>query len=225
MEKLVLSVTLFLALNVSAQDFKYKEDTRRQSMKEDPQNLYLSDRITKIDLIQALELSGITIHKFYLGKFDKKYNIQMILEEYENGRIVDSTIIFNQNNAYYYLPDEMNENEETFMDFIDQYAFYTNENGNNIDITISSYNANARCKIKQKRTRDNQFYQWRNYSKTDWKLNEKIPLLLYASSWYDKEFDFERFCGVVDLSYDEKDTKELMVNSPHCYKISYKVSE
>jgi len=69
------------------------------------------------------------------------------------------------------------------------------------------------------------FYNWRVYSKNDWVLNEEVPLLVYASSWYDEKYDVMRFCGAVDLSLSEEDTKELLDRSPHYFVISYKIAE
>lgn len=93
-------------------------------------------------------------------------------------------------------------------------------------ITIDTYgSAVGGIRLKQSITRKHQFYDFRRYNEYKWVLNKPVPLLIYASSWYDKKYNIERFCGTNDLSKDEKETKELLDNSSHYYIISYKVSE
>lgn len=222
----LLIIVLFGLTDAFSQDFEYKKDLRPQIKKEDPLNQYQTERISKTDLIHALELAGVSIHKFYLGQFDKQYTISLIQEEYKENKLVDSKVLFANTNAYYYIPDVAPAGDETlYMDYIDQLSFYSKNDGGKVSVTISSYNANFRSNLEQKIERKDQFYNWRGYSKTDWILNKQVPLLVYASSWYDEKYDFERFCGVVDLSYNEKDTQELLDSSTHYYVISYKVTE
>jgi hypothetical protein len=49
-------------------------------------------------------------------------------------------------------------------------------------------------------------------------------LLIFASSWKDKTYNFHRFCGVVSLKENDKQTNELLTSSPKYYLISYKVT-
>ena len=75
---------------------------------------------------------------------------------------------------------------------------------------------NTRVKVETKeinlgKTDNRQFYNWREYEETKWKLNEKVPLLIFASSWLDKEYNFHRFCGVVNLKENDERTQELLI--------------
>jgi hypothetical protein len=49
--------------------------------------------------------------------------------------------------------------------------------------------------------------------------------MVYASSWKDKEYGLQRFCGAVNLSENDKKTKELLSSSPHYFSIYYMVTE
>ncbi|MBZ9618997.1 DUF5041 domain-containing protein [Psychroflexus lacisalsi] len=75
------------------------------------------------------------------------------------------------------------------------------------------------------KTNSGQFYNWREYENTQWKLNTKVPLLIFASSWLDKEYNFHRFCGVVKLKENDERTQELLDYSPNYIVINYKISE
>ncbi|BAO74604.1 DUF5041 domain-containing protein [Winogradskyella sp. PG-2] len=50
-------------------------------------------------------------------------------------------------------------------------------------------------------------------------------MLIFASSWLDKEYNFHRFCGVVNLKDDDEKTTELLTSSPNYIVINYKISE
>ena len=90
---------------------------------------------------------------------------------------------------------------------------------------IKTYSFETTKKIKLDKTDSLQFFNWREYEKTNWKLNEKIPLLIFASSWLDKEYNVHRFCGVVNLKENDSSTQELLTKSPNYIVINYKISE
>ena len=72
---------------------------------------------------------------------------------------------------------------------------------------------------------ERQFFNWREFEKTTWKVDKKVPLLVFASSWLDKKNDFHRFCGVVKLNKDNEGTKELLNFSPNYIIISFLITE
>lgn len=92
-------------------------------------------------------------------------------------------------------------------------------------LTLKTYALKKLTTLKKRKERKDQFYLYRRYSKIPWVLNKDIPLMVYASSWHDKKFNVERFCGVLDLSYNDQATQELFNNSPHYFLVSYKISE
>lgn len=203
---------------------EYQKDIKTKSQKEDSLNKYQSDLISKTDLLKALEMSGVGIFKFPLDSFDKPYKLSINLDEYVDSKKVDSTTIYSFDNTYIHYKNDSSD-VKLYFDYIDQLVFFSKEIDSLCVLKIETYGSSiGGIKLKKNNARSNQSYNWRSYSKTKWGLNRNIPLLIYASSWYDKKYNFERFCGVIDLSKDEKGTRELLENSPHYYIISYEVS-
>lgn len=217
--RVIAYLIIFLPLSVFSQ--VATKDTRSIEQKDDPYSIYNASNINKITLLKALEIAGINIFNISLKKFDKKYHLEITLDEYIDTRKVSSkNISVSTNNEYSYY--RKNKRQISYIDHIDIFS-------RDIDslsiLKIETYAGSLNgIKLKQNKNRKNQFYNWRTFGKTNWVLNENIPILVYASSWYDKENDIERFCGAVDLSKNEDDTKMLLGNSPHYYLISYKVS-
>lgn len=195
-----------------------KPDTRIQILKEDDNNMYNSDKITNLDLIQALEVAGITINKFDLGVFDRKYQFIIILDEFKDGKNVNSDTLFNEDNTYIYFEKGKTD---YYVGYIDQIKIFTQSQDTNFTMNFSTYGVRFKKEIQYQKYTKDAFYNLRSYAETKWVLNERVPLLVYASSWKDKKWGFQRFCGVVNLSQGEKETAELLDSSPHYYMISY----
>ncbi|WP_409590961.1 DUF5041 domain-containing protein [Sphingobacterium sp.] len=114
-----------------------------------------------------------------------------------------------------------------YYDYIDEITILTKEEESVCKLSIQTYGRgiSGLKLIKKKDTKD-QFYEWRYYGKDNLKLNEDIPMLVFASSWYDKNIDADRFCGApFDLSSDKKESAILFENSPHYYVLSYKLTD
>jgi len=227
MHKTIILMALFISSNLFAQ--KYQKDARTPAQKEDPHNSYQADLVSRTDLLKALELAGVQVFKFPLASFAKEYKLSVRIYEYVNGCQSSSRDLYAiGKNTYTHFRDSssMDTPRVLSIDFIDQLTFFSrNENDSSLSLVIATYAGSDRIRIFKKQTRKFQYYTWRRYSKTDWVLNQEIPLLVWASSWYDQKNNVERFCGVVDLSRDKKETKELLNSSPHYYVISYKVSD
>ncbi|MDR2915381.1 MAG: DUF5041 domain-containing protein [Tannerella sp.] len=222
-----LAILFFFSLSLSAQNFEYKKDLAPQNVKADRHNMYRSEDINSIDLMKALEFSGINIFKFNLTPFEKKYKMVVFIDEYADGEKVNTQEVFGGDNTYIHFEEgaELQEMPTPYFDYIDQFVFYVKNDTDHSMLKYSSYSMESTRKLEKKKLRDFQFYQWRTYSKANWKLNETVPMLIYASSWFDDRYNVERFCGVMDLSLKEEFTQELLDNSPHYYVISCKISE
>ena len=207
------------------QDFQYLKDDRPQNVKEDRYDEYQVNRISEIDILKALELLGVRIFDIPISPaFEKEYKFSVKVDEYVRGKKRNSRDIrfnYQGTNTYHYYQDDV-----FCFDYIPKLTFFTHDKGKMQTFRISFYGGQTGDrKLKKKNNRKNQFYLWRTYSKIDWNLREEVPILVYASSWYDKRIKMERFCGVVDLSLSEERTRELFDKSPHYYIISLKVSE
>ena len=217
----LLIFTFSIGNNLLSQ--QHRQDTRIQILKEDANNMYKSDQITNLDLIEALELSGITICKFNLGSFDKKYNFIILIDEFKDGKSIKSDTVYNYDNEYTYFTEG---EKNYYTDYFEQLKIYSKV----ADTTLThQFNFTGGMSfpytIQFKKYSIESYYYFRSYLETNWSLNEKIPLLIFASSWKDKQGGFQRFCGVVNLSRNDIRTDELLSSSPHYFMISYLVRE
>lgn len=228
MQKFLFLLTgLFMSCQLFSQE--YKKDRHSRQQKEDSHNSFQADIIDKVDLLKALELAGVRVFKFPLAPFDKKYKLTVKLDEYIDGKCSSSKSIYiHENNLYTHFERDSSSKDSLpvlYTDYIDQLLFYTkSESDSTAILKLETYAGADMMRIKAPKIRKFQFYNWRCYSKTDWVPDRDIPLLVYASSWYDTKGQIERFCGAVDLSLDEKETATLLRSSPHYFVISYKVS-
>jgi hypothetical protein len=213
-------ITIVTSNDLMSQQFK--RDTRLQTIKEDAYNMYQSDKVSNLDLIEALELSGIAINKFYFGTFDKQYNFILIIDEFKDGKIANSDTVLNDNNEYHYYTTG---SKEVSTDYIDQLKIFSKTQDTSLIFYFKIYDMSFKKNIQFKKYDKNSYYYFRSYFDTKWSLNEKIPLLVYASSWLDKKGGFQRFCGVANLTRNSDKTTELLTSSPHYFMISYLVTE
>ncbi|GAA4327221.1 hypothetical protein GCM10023115_24930 [Pontixanthobacter gangjinensis] len=219
MKNLLSTLLILLSINIYSQSTRI-EDPQNQLQKEDPDNLYNQENISKLDLIEALELASIGIHKFNIGEFEREYKLQIFAEEYVNGKNIITDTLLDYTNDYDFVVDD-----EFHQGFIDQIKIFTKTEENNSTLDIRTYALSSKSQINLAKNDHRQFYTWRQYSDTTWELNKKIPLLIFASSWLDKKYNFHRFCGVVKLKDNDKQTNELLNSSPNYIVISYKITE
>ena len=229
----VISISVLISTSAISQNTQYRKDKRPQNVKEDSYNQYQTNRISELDMLVALELLGVRIFDIPISPaFEKEYSLSLKLDEYVGGEKINSQDIlpnytaFRRNTYLHYIEDPIEQKDVRYFDYISKFTIFSKDNDTTLLLSISSLTGSAGgIKIKKNIVREGQFYKWRSYSKTDWKLNEEIPLLVFASSWYDERIGFDRFCGAGDLSENEKETKELLDDSPHYYVISLKVYE
>lgn len=218
MKKILLFAFLATAL------FGYTQtkvvDTRPQLEKEDSNDMYTQSNISTLDLLEALELAGVRAHKFNIGKMEKEYKFLMFADEYINGKLVKTDTLVDYTNEYGFWIDE-----EYNPGYIDQIKVFTKTEENLATINIRTYALGTTKEINLGKTDTRQFYNWRAYKDTQWKLNTKVPLLIFASSWLDKQYNFHRFCGVVNLKDNDPRTQELLDYSPNYVVLSYKIAE
>ncbi|PQB05049.1 DUF5041 domain-containing protein [Aureitalea marina] len=219
MKKYILLVFLMISL-VSYSQEQRAVDQRPQIEKEDSNDFYNQAEMTKLDLLQALEMAGIGAHKFNIGTFDKEYKLQIFADEYIQGKLINTDTLVDFTNDYgFWIDGEYNQG------FIDQIKIFTKTEENNSTLNIRTYALGTTKEINLGKTDHRQFYNWRAYEDTQWKLNQKVPLLIFASSWLDKQYNFHRFCGVVNLKENDEGTQELLDYSPNYVVINYKISE
>jgi len=216
--KKILLLT-FLAITLFSNSQAKAMDTRPQLEKEDSNNMYTQSNISTLDLLEALELAGVRVHKFNIGKMEKEYEFQMFADEYIYGKLVKTDTLVDYTNEYGFWKDE-----EYNPAYIDQIKIFTKTEDNFAKIKIRTYALGTTKDINLDKTDHRQFYNWRAYKDTQWQLNQKIPLLIFASSWLDKQYKVHRFCGVVNLKDNDPSTQELLDYSPNYIVLSYKIT-
>ena len=222
MRHLGLLISIIFLFNFHGYTQKVREDNRPQKRIENSYNRYQASEVNKLDLLQALDFAGIGIHKFDIGNFKKKYKLLIYIKEYKNQELVGTDTIIEGNNEYhYYKPGKKNY----FIDFIDQIKVFTKEADEKLKLRVGTYKRITTEEIEYEKSMENQFYSIRRYVNSLWEKGEEKPLMVYASSWYNERIDAQRFCGVINLSENDKRTEELLSSSPHYFKLCYKVSE
>jgi hypothetical protein len=215
----VLLLFLFLSIDLYAQSERL-QDPRTALEKEDANNMYRQGDISTLDLLEALELAGVRVHKFDIGNFDKQYRLQIFADEYVDSKLIKTDTLLDDSNDYgFWIDGDYNQG------FIDLIKIFTKTDENLSTLNIRTYAMGTTKEINLGRTDHRQFYNWRAYQETKWQLNKKVPLLIFASSWLDKKHNFHRFCGVVNLKENEKATQELLDESPNYIVINYKISD
>ncbi|MBL1409566.1 DUF5041 domain-containing protein [Sphingobacterium faecale] len=226
MKNYFLQLLLYL-LPLSLFGQVYEKDQRTVIEKEDEYNRYHAGRISQVQILKALELAGVNVFNIPLKPFDKVYQFDIILTEYKSGEVVKrrSVGVMNDNTYRYYKDNDRFVNKVSW-DYIDQITLFAKDMDSLVYLKVETYTGALQgIKLTKDLVRYGQGYSWRSYSKTDWSLNQEIPILVYASSWLDKVHNIERYCATADLSSNILEAKALFDNSPHYYVISYVVFE
>lgn len=215
----LLFIPCLMAIQISfCQEFKV--DERTQMEKEDPMKIYNLDETSILDLLEMIEVQGVRMNKFEFGNFDKDYKILLLSDKYDSGNLIKTDTLGQFESTYRYY-----EEEKPYYDYMDKIKIITKDDDTKSELFIKTYAFSSKAQIELKRTNKNSFFNWRNYKNTDWKLNKKIPLMVFASSWKDEKYGFDRFCGVAHLTDNGKETNELLAMSPSYVIICYQVTE
>lgn len=220
MRKTALLFGLLSLLTINGISQVFEVDKRSQLEKDDDFNEYNSENISNLDLIQALEVAGVRIHKFNLGVFDKQYNLTITMDEYVDNKLLTTDTIYTGDNEYTYYKDN---DDRYFVDYIDQIKIFTKESNNKLLLHIKTHNTDLEKIQPYKTISEEQYFSLRAYSNTKWKLDKKIPMLIYAASW--ERDGFQTFCGAVVLEENEKYTERILSSSPHYFLVSYRITE
>ena len=228
---LIIFFSALISINAVSQHTQYRKDDHPQNIKEDRHNEYQVNAISNTDILKALEIAGVRIFDIPITPaFEREYSISLKLDEYKNGIKIDSKEllnhpVFRRNTYTHFIYDSIEQKDVPYFDYISRLIIFSKDSDRDTHLTISHLGGSTKTELKKQKKRKWQSYHWRAYSVKDWKLDEEIPLLVFASTWYDKSIKTDRFCGVVDLSLSVERTKELFDKSPHYYVISLKVYE
>jgi len=216
----LLILAILPASSCFAQETKI--DSRSRTIKYDHTNQFQADQIETLDILKALDVLGIRIHKCDFGEFKTELEIDLIIEEYKNQEVVKKDTISSFGNVYRYW--EIGR-EDSYFDFIKEMDIITKQSENVLDLKFETLSMQRGTRIKLERERDYQFYVVRFYEATK-PARGKVPLMIFASSWADSKVKgMERFCGVRKLRDTDPETAELLESSENYFIISYVVAQ
>lgn len=192
----------------------------------DPENLYQSNDISKLDLIKAIEVLGIRIFKFSIPNTIEAKRISILVLEYEDGELIGTDTLRQHSNQYTYWKQGYSK---PFKSIITK-ARIISELGNDaakLHIDMHSQGLDV-IQLPFKAKNNDASYNIRPFhSHSEFKMGSVVPLLIIASSWIDVDENFSKFCGLRILNEikplnPEKD-EEYMIqdNSPHYYILAY----
>lgn len=220
---MIVLFSIFILIVQFSYSQEIKPNILPRILKDDPLNQYNIDNITNFDIVKALEILDVRIFKFHFGQFDKVYNLVFTIEESVDGKIVKIDTIYKKTNLYTYIARGY---IEYYRDYLDQILIFTKAEENSSTMFIRLNSTSLQKHIKYVKTDPYQFFTWRRFEDIPWRLEKKIPLLVFASSWKDKKIEgLQLFCGVEILSENDPDTVELLSKSPHYFLLSYYVVE
>ncbi|MCZ4696028.1 DUF5041 domain-containing protein [Ancylomarina euxinus] len=220
MKKTLLIFCFISIFAIGTMSQVYEPDRRSQLERNDDYCEYMPEKLTKLDLIQALEVAGVRINIFDLGDFDKTYKLTISLDEYVDSKRLTTDIIFRGDNETTYYKEN---DERYFIDYIKQIKIFSKESDESLLLHIKTLSYDLKRKITFKLKNEEQYYSLKAYANTKWELNKKIPLLVYASSW--ERDGSEIICGSLLLEENEKGTDRILSSSPHYFIVSYEVRE
>jgi hypothetical protein len=220
----ILTVSI---LSCSYKHEKHKETEVKKEVnqieKDDRLNLYNSENINSVDILEAFDLIGIQIHKFELGEFNKRRELVLLMEEFADGILKSTDTLAITDNQYY---ESFDENGSPNMGFIDQIKITTKTDSEKSDLIVKTYRgAIAKKTIELNKVDEKQFFLWRDYKDAKWNSTQKVPIMIFASSWFDVKINNHRFCGIAKLTENTEATDELLNNSPNYIMISYQMTE
>lgn len=221
MRILFLAFYLFVAVSsVHAQNSVLKSNTQSKALKADANNQYNAEDISTLDLLHALEVLNIKIAKFNLPQTDQPRSLGIIVEEFSSTQLIESDTSWMGENTYSYWE---RGDVTVYKDYIDEITLITKEDKQDsmVMINIHTYAQRFGMPIRYKPASKESFYNVRTFKQGEFTYGEKMPLIAIASSWYDKRSDINRFCGKSILEVGDKDTQELLTQSPNYYIVSY----
>lgn len=212
----------------------------QDSLRVTPQPIQLED------VVDVLEMNGISIHRFDLRPLLKThYNVSFYVDEYRHaekqGRV--HSFMFGSNiGSVTEYPEEQWEavrqehhlapNESEF-DYIKSVTLTLQVKDDSLaTISVGSPGVGRMSKSSLKLYPVEGYTQAVNYmydsrpfrleSVTDGDMVE-IPLVFFGSGWYDKRFNVTRFCGESEI--DPQLQAEIVKDVPHAYVVGMRLEK
>lgn len=169
------------------------------------------------DLKDELTLLGLHSFRYNLN-LDKEYAIVLTIDEYENGKLLKTHYNFGASTLYPIIEDDeiAGWNNIPYIRII-----FNHSDKENLKIRFAFPMGHAEKTLTNKHAENS--YQFRQFTLPGtWDTGTKVPLIAYASFYYDEEAKCYRFCGSM---YPKDMEDELFKLSPHYFIVSATFNE
>ncbi len=198
------------------------------------------------DIKTVLEAKEIFLHSFDMTEFnDGVYSIIPFVEEYENGKLNEESLIrvglgMNKTDVRKFgeRADEWREtygmkrrqNVHTLMNKAGIYLYPVSDSTIKVTFNMENIGSFGAPLHKKAYGKGPQADSHARYSHRPFKLVPKehaeiirLPLVMVGSFWYDERYDVYRFCGEKEI--DPELTSEILKNCPHYFIIGIELHE
>lgn len=206
---------------------------------------------TMEDYISLLNANGYDAFSFDITSLlDGQYRIYFIVKEYKNGNLIkdnlwpeDKLYAFRKNMSLMSeYPSEMQENIKPEEMADPDRGIYTmakkitvgfapsnDESEKQVMVDLENMSSRYGVLSLQPQYQDNDSvngkkifsYRAKPFKASELKAGQFIPLVMYGSFWYDKEFNIFRFCGEDEIDPDM--STEILKFIPHFYIIGIEI--
>jgi len=182
------------------------------------------DDVSQEDLIDALSFAGIDIIHLDLEKVNQNYTFKIIIDEYAGkDNLISSNVEMKDPTEYRKRTKDGNIEKK----YINRLRVISKVTNNSFDQIFLMFETEPIAKYSVLNI-DEEFqrkHYWVRFSKSDFEVGKKIPLLFYGSEW-DEIIDGKkvpRFCSHIEISPDLDD--ETIQYMPHFFVVSYVFEE
>jgi len=182
------------------------------------------DDVSREDLIDALSFAGIDIIHLDLEEIKQNYTFKIIIDEYAGkGNLISS----NTEMMYHTEYQKRTEDGNIEKKHINHLRVISKVTNNSFDQIFLIFKIEPIVKYSVLNI-DEEFqrkHYWVPFSKSDFEVGKKIPLLFYGSEWDDiiNGKKVSRFCSLNEISPDLND--ETIQYIPHFFIVSYVFEE
>ena len=166
-------------------------------------------------MFEMMGISSITVD---LPSCDVQKDLKIIIDEYKNGEIIKSDTTGLGKNIFTYF-----RGDTIYQDYFDKMKVFIYSKEKEVKINFNTPAMIFGKSLKHCNDTTQQYiYHIRKWVYSEYyDTNKRKNLFTYASMWLDKKYGFYRFCGVPVLKEDDKDSAELLQDSPHYFTVGY----
>lgn len=167
---------------------------------------YNRSEITTLDLFNPA-ISAMEVFQFDMGSFQNKYHLKIFTQELRYGKVVATDTLFNAANTYSYFVEGQYRNG-----FYNEIKIFTLKHMNYCSADIRTYAFSTQADLSLQAEGKEDDFLLKDFKETQWKLNEAIPLLIFA------------FPGPDSPAQEDDSPEILMKTSEYAILVNYLIS-